>query len=100
IERAAHRLAVDRDHPCATPARIAKKAGETAGECRRVQQTEQTRKGVVTRQSARQLQEFPEQRLTIARKIGETDATLRPANRRGQSNCQYIQKFMPPRVPA
>jgi hypothetical protein len=69
---------VDRHHTGADLAQIAHEPAETARERRRIEQSEDARKGVVVRHPVLQAQELPEQILAIDREI-EVPYRIQPA---------------------
>jgi hypothetical protein len=95
VEGAAQRLAVDCQNPGAVLPQMSEKLLKAAGKRRRVQQAEDTRKGVVAGQTTRQLQKFFEQHPPVAGEQREVYAAFRTTNRRRQSDRQHFQKVVP-----
>lgn len=90
VERSPQRLAVDGDDPGAVLAEDVGKPGERRRPRRRVDQPKQPGERVVARQSVFQAEEFAEQILPIFGEIGELDATLATADRRGRRDHQHV----------
>ena len=62
--------------------------------------SEQPAEGVVARQAIFKLEEFSEQPLRIAGKIGKVHATLGAADRRHQGNRHHLKQILPRGVAA